>query len=250
MRAMILAAGLGTRLRPLTEGIPKQMLPLDGKPLLEYTIKLLSRHGITDIIINLYHCPEAIINYFGLGTRWGVKITYELERQLWGTAGSVKKMVWYLRDEPFLVMYGDNLNACDLTRLSQFHQSHCSNDLSRSYGPGLGTIALHYREDPTTSGIVQLDENQRIVRFVEKPQKDQVFSHLVNAGIYILEPEVLDYIPAEQFYDFGRDLFPHLLAEGQTLYGYVMSEYILGVDTLESYRQAQIDVREGRWRLV
>ncbi len=243
MKAMILAAGLGTRLRPLTENMPKQMLPLAGKPLLEYAIELLTRHGITDLAVNLYHCPQAIVNYFGSGTEWGVNIIYVPEKQLWGTAGAVKRMDWYLGDGPFLVLYGDNLNTCDLTRLRQFHQAQRN-------GRGLGTIALHYRQDPTTSGIVQLDGEQRITRFVEKPGSDQVFSHLVNAGLYILEPGALDYIPPGQFYDFGRDLFPRLLAEGQTLYGYTMSEYILGVDTIESYRQAQIDVEEGRWCLT
>lgn len=247
MKAMILAAGLGTRLRPLTKNLPKQMLPLAGKPLLEYTIEWLGRHGIKDIVINLYHCPEAIVNYFGPGTRWEVNITYAPEKQLWGTAGAVKRMAWYLKDGPFLVIYGDNLSTCDLSCLCQFHQSHRR---SRRARQGLGTIALHYRENPTSSGIVQLDENQRIIRFLEKPEGARVFSHLVNAGIYILEPEVLDYIPPGQFYDFGHDLFPRLLAEGQTLYGYMMAEYILGVDTIESYLQAQSDVEEGRWRLA
>jgi NDP-sugar pyrophosphorylase family protein len=227
---MVLAAGQGTRLRPLTERIPKCMVPLAGKPLLEHTILWLRKYGVTDLIINLHHLPRVVNDYFGEGQKWGVKITYSVEEQALGTAGGVKNVEWFF-DGPFFVWYGDNLSTCDLTRLHAFHQAK----------GGIATIALHYREDPTASGIVGLDENDRITRFLEKPRPDQVFSHWVSAGIFVLEPQVLQAIPAEGAPDFGRDVFPALLAQGTALYGYRMSpdEGLWWIDTLEDLERVQ-----------
>lgn len=260
MKAMILAAGQGTRLRPLTERIPKCMVPLGGKPLLEYNIEWLRRYGVTEIIINLYHLPEAIRGYFGDGQRWGVRIAYSLEEKPLGTAGGVKYAAWFFdcpfggvynepcaeprrsgsrttQGRPFFVWYGDNLSTCDLERLYRFH---------RAKG-GLATIALHYRDDPTHSGIVGLDENDRIVRFLEKPRPDQVFSHWVNAGIFVLELAVLDFIPAKGSPDFGRDVFPAMLAAGQPLYGYRMSpsEGLWWIDTLQDLERVRLTWTKG-----
>ena len=212
-KAMILAAGRGTRLRPLTERIPKCMVPIGGKPLLEHTIVWLWKYGVTDLIINLHDLPRMVRDYFGDGQKWGVKITYSVEEEALGTAGGVKNVAWFL-DGPFFVWYGDNLSTCRLDRLWQFH---------RAKG-GIATIALHYREDPTASGIVGLDEGDRITRFLEKPRPDQVFSHWVSAGIFVLEPQMLEAIPSEDAPDFGRDVFPALLVAGESLYGYRMSE--------------------------
>ena len=212
-KAMVLAAGQGTRLRPFTERVPKCMIPLAGKPLLEHTIAWLRKYGVTDLIINLHHLPHTVMDYFGEGQKWGVKITYSVEKEALGTAGGVKNVAWFF-DGPFFVWYGDNLSTCRLDRLWGFH---------RAKG-GIATIALHYREDPMQSGIVSLDEDDRIVRFLEKPQPNQVFSHWVSAGILVLEPEVLEAIPTEGAPDFGRDVFPTLLAAGKPLYGYQMSK--------------------------
>jgi NDP-sugar pyrophosphorylase family protein len=246
MKAMILAAGQGTRLRPLTERIPKCMVRIGGKPILEHTIEWLRRYGITEIIINLYHLPEAIRGYFGDGQRWGVQITYSLEDRPLGTAGGVKNVAWFLvvspvepfdgpfgsaQGRPFFVWYGDNLSTCRLDRLWEFH---------RVKG-GIATIALYYRDDPSQSGIVGLDENDRITRFLEKPKPDQVFSHWVSAGIFLLEPQVLEAIPAVGAPDFGRDVFPALLARDQSLYGYRMSEGegLWWIDTPEDLRRME-----------
>src|SRR5512146_2599604 len=156
MKAMILAAGEGTRLRPLTDKLPKPMMPLGNKPLLGYTLALLAQHNIRDVAINLHHCPETVRDYFGDGSAWNVRITYSFEPELLGTAGAVKKLEAFW-NEAFLVVYGDNLTDCDLTRLVAFH---------RAQG-GLATLALFWRDDVQHSGVVALDEHDRITRFVE-----------------------------------------------------------------------------------
>ena len=213
VRAMMLAAGEGTRLRPLTARVPKCMVRLGGKPLLEYGIRWLRRHGITNLAINLHHLPQTVTEYFGDGARWGVHITYSFEEAPLGTAGGVKHMASFF-EGPFFVWYGDNLSTCRLDRLWEHHRTH----------GGAATLALHHREDPTHGGIVELDGRDRITRFLEKPTASEIFSRWVNAGIYVLEPTVLDAIPAGQVVDFGRDVFPTLLTAGGALYGYRMSE--------------------------
>jgi NDP-sugar pyrophosphorylase family protein len=230
---MLLAAGEGTRLRPLTNTVPKCMLPIGGKPILERNIEWLCRHGATELVINLYYLPHVIQDYFGDGSRWGVHITYSLEPTILGTAGGVK-WVSNLFSETFLVWYGDNLSTCDLSHLVDFH---------RAKG-GVATIALYQREDVTHSGIIGLDDQERITRFLEKPKIDQVFSHWVNAGIYVLEQVVLEFIPAQGASDFGRDVFPALLAADQPLYGYRMSasEGLWWIDTPDDLRRTQDDL--------
>jgi NDP-sugar pyrophosphorylase family protein len=210
---MLLAAGLGTRLNPLTDTISKCMIPIAGKPLLEHNIGVLRSYGVTDLVINLHHLPQTVMNHFGDGSGFGIRLTYSVEPELLGTAGAVKKVEEFF-DGPFFVWYGDNLSTCRLDRLWQVHQSK----------RGVATIALHYREDPTQSGIVGLDENDRVTRFLEKPRADQVFSHWVNAGILVLEREVLESIPAESAADFGRDVFPALLERDSAIFGYRMAE--------------------------
>jgi NDP-sugar pyrophosphorylase family protein len=233
VKAVLLAAGEGKRLRPLTNTIPKCMVSIGGKPILERNIEWLRKHGMTDLVINLYHLPYVIQNYFGDGSRWGVHITYSLETAILGTAGGVKRVA-ELFDDTILVWYGDNLSTCDLTRMVDFH---------RAKG-GLVTIALYQREDVTQSGIVSLDDQERITRLLEKPKADQVFSHWVNAGIYILERFVLEFIPSEGAPDFGRDVFPALLMAGQSLYGYRMSasEGLWWIDTMEDFCRTQDDL--------
>ncbi|MCJ7668608.1 MAG: nucleotidyltransferase family protein [Anaerolineae bacterium] len=236
---MILAAGEGTRLRPLTDHIPKPMLLVAGKPILEHTLELLARYGISEVVINLHHQPQTIVDHFGDGSRWGVHITYSFESELLGTAGAVKKVREQF-DSSFLTLYGDNLTTCDLTRLTVFH---------RAKG-GIATIALHYRDDPTASGIATLDDRDRITRFVEKPKSHQVFSHWVSAGLLVLEPEVLDVIPEGGPSDLGRDLFPSLLARGEATYGYRMSqgEYLWWIDTPEDLQRVKAIWEERRVR--
>lgn len=229
-RAMVLAAGLGTRLRPLTERTPKCMIVLGGKPLLAYTLEWLQRYGVTDVVINLHHLPDAVIGYFGDGTRCGIRITYAVERELLGTAGAVKNVASFF-DSSFFVWYGDNLSTCRLDRLWAFHRTR----------GGAATIALYHREDVTQSGIIGMDERARVTRFLEKPARDQVFSRWVSAGILVLEPRVLEAIPAGKAMDFGQDLFPDLLARNEPVYGYRMSadEGLWWIDRAEDLRHLE-----------
>lgn len=229
-RAMLLAAGKGTRLRPLTETNSKCMMTIAGKPILEHNIEWLKRYGVTEIIVNLHYQPESITAHFGDGSRFGVHITYSFEPELLGTAGAVKQVAARF-DAPFFVWYGDNLSDCRLDRLWQLHVTR----------GGLASIALHHRDDPTQSGIVGLDADDRIVRFLEKPRAEQVFSHWVSAGILLLEPRALNTIAANQPADFGRDVFPRLLEQGAAIYGYRLAEdeHLWWIDTLMDYERVQ-----------
>jgi NDP-sugar pyrophosphorylase family protein len=228
MKAMILAAGEGARLRPLTLERPKPMLPIGGKPLLEHIIDLLQRHGVREIAINLCHKPQAIIDYFGDGRRFGVEISYSLESPILGTAGAVKKLQHYF-DRTFTVIYGDLLTDLDLTSLAEYHRAR----------GGMVTVALYQVENPSACGLVDLNGGGRIQRFVEKPPPEAVFTDLANAGVYVVEPEVIDHIPPATFYDFGHDLFPALLERGVPIYGYPIADYLIDIGTREKYERAQ-----------
>ena len=177
MKAMILAAGEGTRLRPLTAALPKPMVPIVGTPLLEHTLTWLAGEGVTEAAINLYHRPQSIPDCFGSEFA-GIRLHYFFEETLRGTAGGVKAAQSVFQESPFFVIYGDNLIHADLRRLAAFHAAH----------GGVGTVALFEHPNPSAAGIVGLDADSRITRFVEKPPADQVFSHLANAGVYVLAP--------------------------------------------------------------
>jgi len=235
MKAMILAAGEGTRLRPLTLALPKPMVPIVGKPLLERTLLWLAEQGVTEAAINLFHRPQAIPDHFGDHFA-GIRLHYFFEDTLRGTAGGLKAAEQLFRDAPFFVIYGDNLIQADLRRLMDFHASR----------HGLATIALFHHPNPTAAGIVGLEPDARITRFVEKPPADQVFSDLANAGVYALDPAVLDAIPADAPSDFGRDIFPRLLADGAPLYGTLLGGYLQDTGTPDAYRQANWDQLAGR----
>jgi NDP-sugar pyrophosphorylase family protein len=214
---------------------------LGGKPLLEYGIRWLQKHGVTELAINLHHLPETVTEYFGDGQRWGVHITYSREPEPLGTAGGVKQMAPFFRG-PFFVWYGDNLSTCRLDRLWKRHKSR----------GGAATVALHLRDDPSHAGIVGLDAQDRITRFLEKPAPGEVFSHWVNAGIYVLEPAVLDAIPSGRAVDFGRDVFPAMLAAGGALYGYRMSgpERLWWIDQSEDLQRVEREwetIERGLW---
>ncbi len=228
--AMVLAAGTGTRLQPLTLAVPKCMVVVAGKPILAHVVERLRAYGVRDIIMNVHHLPRTIVDYFGDGRPWGVSIRYSMEAMLLGTAGAVAKVRKYLTS-PFFVWYGDNLSTCKLDRFSEFHQRR----------GGLATIALFQREDPTSSGIAELDGHDRITRFLEKPAPDQVFSRWINTGIYLLQPEALDSVPPGAPSDFGRDVFPAMLAAGKAVYGYRMSagEGLWWIDTPADLVHAQ-----------
>jgi len=235
MKAFILAAGLGTRLRSLGLDVPKVMVPIGGKPLLEHHLELFRRQGIRDIIVNLHYLPERITTYFGDGSKFGVKIMYSPEPELLGTAGAVKKMEQELRQGAFIVFYGDNLVNVNFAPLIEFHQAH----------QALVTVALFASPEPWTGGVVETDSNGRVARFVEKPDRKQVSTNLISAGIFVVEPQVLQTIPAGQFYDFGKDVFPKLLAEGNAVYAMTPNAYIQDIGTPERLARAQHDFATG-----
>ena len=227
MKGMILAAGEGKRLRPLTNYLPKPMLPLAGRPLLEHIITHLRDCGVTDLALNLYHLPTMVMDYFGDGRRWGVRLRYSVEDHLLGSAGGVKRLQSFF-DDTFLVYYGDVFTRADLRPMIALHR----------HSGAVATMGLYRVPDPWNRGIVQLDNSQNIVRFVEKPARDEVFSDLANAGIYILEPTVLDRVPAEQMWDFGHDVFPQLLSDGVQVTGYVIKDLLIDIGLPEKYKQA------------
>jgi mannose-1-phosphate guanylyltransferase len=231
LKAFILAAGLGTRLRSLGLDVPKVMVPIGGKPLLEHHIDLLREQEIRELIVNLHYLPEKITTYFGDGSKFGVRITYSNEPQLLGTAGAIKKMEDGLRDGAFIVLYGDNLVRIDFGPLMEFHRRR----------KALATVALFESPEPWTGGVVETAADGRVVRFVEKPDPKSISTNLISAGILVVEPNVLDAIPRNEFCDFGKDVFPKLLAEGKPLYAMKPDAYVQDVGTPERLAKAQRD---------
>ena len=214
MKAVVMAGGEGTRLRPLTSNQPKPMVPIVGKPCMEHIIELLKAHGFEDVIVTVAFLPQSIRSYFGNGESIGANIEYSVEESPAGTAGSVRLASDYL-DDTFIVISGDALCDFDLTRLVEFHKEKGS----------AATLALKSVENPLEFGIVVTDSDGRVERFLEKPSWSQVFSDTINTGVYVIEPEVLNHVPTDRPYDFSKELFPLLLEMGRPLYGHVVEGY-------------------------
>jgi mannose-1-phosphate guanylyltransferase/phosphomannomutase len=238
MKAVVMAGGEGTRLRPLTSNQPKPMVSIVGKPCMEHILELLREHGMTDVIVTVAFLPQSIRGYFGNGETLGMQIGYSVEESPLGTAGSVRLAAKQL-DETFLVISGDALCDVDLSALVAFHKER---------GAAV-TIGLKSVDNPLEFGIVVTDEQGKIERFLEKPSWGQVFSDTINTGIYVLEPEVLRHVPTDQPFDFSKELFPYLLEMGRPLYGYVMDGYWQDIGNLDQFRQANFDALEERVRL-
>lgn len=235
MKAFILAAGLGTRLRALGLDVPKVMVPIGDKPLLQHHFEWFRRQGITEFVVNLHYLPDKITGYFGDGRAFGVQITYSHEPEILGTAGGVKKMQAHLHDAPFLVVYGDNLVRIELAPLLAMHRER----------QAIATIALFASPEPWTGGVVETDPTGRVTAFREKPDRATITTNLINAGIYVLDPAIFDCIPAGQFCDFGRDVFPRLLAAGKPVYAMKPLAYIQDIGTPERLAQARHDYEHG-----
>ncbi|MFB9329332.1 sugar phosphate nucleotidyltransferase [Paenibacillus aurantiacus] len=235
MKAVIMAGGKGTRLRPLTCSLPKPMVPLLNKPCMTYIIELLKGHGLTDIAVTTQFIPEAITSYYGDGRELGVNLRYYDETVPLGTAGSIKNAEDFL-DERFVVISGDALTDVDIGEAVRFHERSGS----------AATLVLARVEQPLEFGVVQTDPNGRINRFLEKPDWPEVFSDTVNTGIYILEPEVLAHIPPGKEYDFSKELFPSLMEAGIPLYGYVTDRYWSDIGSIDQYKQTQFDILDGK----
>jgi mannose-1-phosphate guanylyltransferase/phosphomannomutase len=235
MKAVIMAGGEGTRLRPLTSNCPKPMLPLANRPMMEHIIGLLKQHGIDEIVVTVAFLANQIRTYFGDGSEFGVKMVYATEDQPLGTAGSVRNAMDVL-DERFLVISGDVLTDIDLSKIIAFHDEH----------QAMATIGLVHVDNPLEFGIVITQEDGTIERFLEKPTWGQVFSDTINTGIFVLEPSIFDYIAADRPVDFSGEVFPALLADGKPLYGAIAEGYWEDVGTLESYVSAHKDVMDAK----
>jgi len=231
MKAVILVGGLGTRLQPLTDNMPKSVVPVLNRPIMEHTLAYLKQFGIEDIILTLSYLPDVIQDYFGDGSRCGVRLTYCLEKEPLGTAGAVKNAEAYLGNS-FFVLNGDVFTDMDLADMLAFHRSK----------KAMATISLTWVDNPSAFGVVETDADQRVKRFIEKPPLAEATTNWINAGTYILEPEVLTHMPANRHYMFEKGLFPHLLAAGIPVSGYPYRGYWMDMGTLEKYFSLNIDL--------
>lgn len=239
MKAVIMAGGEGSRLRPLTVGRPKPLVPIVNKPVMAHTFDLLKSHGITEVIVTLRYMASSIQDFFEDGSSIGMKISYSVEDSPLGTAGSVKNAARYI-DDTFFVLSSDALTDFDLTAALATHQK----------SGALATLTLTSMPDPLEYGIILLNDEGRITQFLEKPSWGEVISDTVNTGIYVLEPEVLDLIPADTPYDFSHELFPDMLNKNMPLYGYVADGYWCDVGNIEEYRRANADLLNGQVQLA
>jgi len=235
MKAMILAAGVGSRLDPLTRNVPKPMVPIVNKPVMEHIVELLVRHGCRDIMVNLHYLGDQIEQHFGDGSKWGVKIRYSHEDRLWGDAGSVKRCEAFF-DRTFIVIGGDDLADMDLSYLVKMHRER----------KAICTLGLSLVDDPSEYGIALVNDRGRITRFLEKPRGERIFSNLANTGIYVFEPSVLELIPKDQFFGFGHNLFPLLLERKYRFYGCLTPGYWRDVGNLRQYQETHNDALRGR----
>ncbi|MFW5986299.1 MAG: sugar phosphate nucleotidyltransferase, partial [Halanaerobiales bacterium] len=234
MKAVIMAGGQGSRLRPLTCELPKPMVPVVNYPVMEYIIELLREQGITDIAVTSYYLPRTIEHYFGSGQEWGVNLEYFVEEEPLGTAGSVHNADQFL-DETFIVISGDAITDFDLKQAVQFHQKEGAD----------ATLVLAREDIPLDYGVVMTDDQGQIVRFLEKPNWGQVFSDTINTGIYILEPVIFELFEKHKKYDFSKDLFPSMLKENMNLYGIALEGYWNDIGSLEEYHRTQFDLLAG-----
>lgn len=230
MKALLLAAGAGTRLRPLTDGRPKAMVEIAGEPAVAYALRWLAAEGATDVAVNLNHCPEVLTDFVGDGARFGVRVTYSHEPAALGTAGALRQLRTFLEGEPvFLVLYGDVITDLPVAPMLLAHQAARADV----------TIALHRPDDPTSSGLVDFDTTGRITRFVEKPRPSEVFSDWANGGIYLCGPAVLEYLGGGTPLDFGTHVFPAMLRDGRRLYAHASEATFLDFGTPERLRRAE-----------
>ncbi len=238
MKAVVMAGGEGSRLRPLTIGRPKPMVPIVNAPVMEHILGLLRRHGVTEVVVTLQYLANVIQEYFGDGSDFGMRIHYTVEETPLGTAGSVKNAEELL-DEPFLVISGDALTDFDLERVVDYHQRQGS----------MATLTLYRVPNPLEYGVVILDKDGRVVRFLEKPSWGEVFSDTVNTGIYLLDPEIFKYVPAGKMVDWSGDVFPKLLQNGDPMFGFVADGYWCDVGNLAEYVRANADMLHGLVKL-
>lgn len=236
MKAVIIAGGPGTRLRPLTYNIPKPIIPFFDKPFLLYQLEYLKKYGINEVIINTHYLHTHLKDILKDGSDLGMKIFYSYEEKPMGTAGAVKLAENYFDDEPILILNGDILTDINISEIIKYHKNNNS-DI---------TIALTKVKDPTAFGLVFTDDNGKVEKFLEKPSYDEAVINTVNAGIYIINPEYFKLVPKNEPYSFERGLFPLMLNLEKSLYGYVSNSYWMDIGTPDKYIQAHHDTLMGK----
>lgn len=236
MKAMILGAGVGSRLDPLTRSLPKPAVPLVGKPVIGHLCDLLRRNGFNEIVINVQYLADKLVETVGNGDKYGVKITYAYEDKLWGDAGGLKRVAdFFAGEEQILVIGGDDLTDMDIAKVVAVHHEKGST----------ATIGVTPVEETREFGVAVMDENGIISSFQEKPAPEEARSNLANTGIYVFHPKVLEFIPPATFYGLGKDVLPGLLAAGERLVGVPSGAYWKDVGSLPVYRQSQRDILDG-----
>jgi len=238
MQALLLAGGMGTRLRPITEDLPKPMVPLGNRPWLASLILHLRNKGVSRFVLAVKHHAHVIEEYFGDGSSLGVEILYAREREYLGTAGAIKNAALHLEDI-FLVVNADIIHFVDLDRLLAFHLEH----------GGAVTIGLTEVENPTAYGVVSQGDRGEILRFIEKPKIEEAPSRRINAGVYVLNRKILEAVPHGREVSIEREVFPRLIAEGAGVYGLLLDGYWMDIGTPERYRQAHWDMLDGAFRI-
>lgn len=239
MKAFILCAGLGTRLRPLTNTIPKVMVKIGGKPVLEHLIILCKKHKIEEIIINLHYFPQKIKDYFKEGSKWQVKINYSFEPKIMGSAGALKKAENHLKGDDFFVLNGDGMTNLDLTKMWRFH---------REKG-GVATFLIHPSDHPYDSSLVVVDDNWQIREFDKKVKPGDKFRNLTKSGTHIFKPGILKYIPAHKEYSLEKELIPQLVKKNLPLYGFYSEDYSHDMGTLERLKKVREDYKNGKIKI-
>ncbi|MGI8633341.1 MAG: sugar phosphate nucleotidyltransferase [Solirubrobacterales bacterium] len=232
---MILAAGLGTRLRPMTHTIPKPMVPILDRPVMGHIVALLRDHGLTEVIANLHYFPDAVRGYFGDGSEHGISLEYRYEDELMGTAGGVRNCRDFFGDDDFLVISGDAITDIDLGAMRNAHRAH----------DGIATLAVKQVDHTDEFGVVIHGDDMRIQGFQEKPDPAEALSDLANCGIYMFSPEIFDYFPDADFADWATDVFPALLDNDVPFYAYAFDDYWNDVGTVDEFRQASFDAVSG-----
>jgi mannose-1-phosphate guanylyltransferase len=235
LTAVVLAAGVGSRLDPLSRQLPKPLVPFVNRPVMEHILALLKRHGITRTVSNLHYLPDKISNYFCKGTAFGIDMSFVEETELSGDAGGVRACREYVDDDTFLVIMGDLITDLDLTYVLTQHKDRCA----------LATIALKQVEDVERFGVAQLNPDGTIARFQEKPSREEAISNLASTGVYVFDRQIFDYIPQDGMVGFGRDVFPMLVEKGLPVVGVEVWGYWSDVGTIAQYRSSSLDALEG-----
>ena len=231
MQALILCAGLGTRLKPLTDAVPKVMLPIGAKPLLEHHFEQFEKHGVKEFLINLHYLPDKITDYFGNGSKWGIRITYKYEPEILGTAGAMRNFENEIKG-PFFLIYGDIFSLVNYEKLKNYFIDKKD---------ALGVEIIGGTDHPLDSDLVETDNNLRFKKIYKKPHKELPKKFKSMKAVFVFKKEILQHIPERQYYEIDHQLLPEILAKGEKFYGYETNDYLKDIGTLERYRRVQED---------